>query len=74
MKNQFAKNLQEELVIKRISQKTIAEQLGVTPSTVNQWIKGKREPHYDMLLQLCSILNSTPTLMLGFSQTRNETK
>lgn len=72
MKNQFGNNLKEELRVKGLTQKAVAQLLGVTPSTVNQWITGKREPSYDILLQICKVLNSTPTLLLGFPQIKDE--
>jgi DNA-binding XRE family transcriptional regulator len=33
------------MVIRGITQKDIAEELGVTPHTVTNWVKGRSEPH-----------------------------
>ena len=33
------------MVIRGVTQKDIAEELGVTPHTVTNWVKGRSEPH-----------------------------
>ncbi|MBQ8229974.1 MAG: helix-turn-helix transcriptional regulator [Clostridia bacterium] len=64
--NYFAENLTDLLRIRNITQKGLAEKLGVLPSTVNQWTKGKREPEYDMLIKICCLLDTEPTELLGY--------
>ncbi len=74
MINQFAKNLEDLLRIKNITQKALADKLGITPSSVNQWVKGKREPDYDTLLKICVILDTEPSEILGFQRVKNDLK
>ena len=64
--NRFAKNLEDILRIKNITQKELAEQIGVRPSTINQWVKGKREPEFDNLIKICYYLEIEPTEILGY--------
>lgn len=70
--NYFAENLSDLLRIKRMTQKKLADLLEVTPSTVNQWVKGKREPTYDLLLKMCMILDVDPTELLGYQRIKQE--
>ena len=70
MLNKFAKNFTDLLRIKGITQKSIAEQLFVRPSAVNQWAKGKREPELDVLLRICAILETEPSEILGFNKAK----
>lgn len=64
--NYFAENLTDLLRIRNITQKALAEKLGVLLSTVNQWTKGKRESEYDMLIKVCFLLDTEPTELLGY--------
>ena len=72
--NDFAKNLADILRIKNISQKKLGDLLGVKQNTVCQWVNGKREPTYDMLMEICILLDTDPSEMLGFQKIRNYTK
>ncbi len=68
MKNYFAENFTDLLRIKNLSQKSFAETLGVQASTVNQWAKGKREPSFDLLIQICEALDTEPSELLGYKK------
>lgn len=68
--NYFAENLTDVLRIKKVSQKQLADLLGVKPNTVNQWVKGKREPTYDLLIKLCILLDTEPTEILGYQKVK----
>jgi transcriptional regulator with XRE-family HTH domain len=48
----FAERLKELRFRKRISQKELAQKIGVSPSTVAAWEVGRNEPNYDMLKKL----------------------
>ena len=39
------------------SQKEIAEKLGVSKSSVTNWIKGKNSPDVELVLPICKLLN-----------------
>ena len=66
--NNFARNFSDLLRIRGVTQKQIADRLGVQPSTVNQWAKGKREPELDKLCFISYLLDTTPTELLGYNR------
>ena len=45
----FSKNLKWYLELKGITQKDLAQYLGVNPSSVNDWIKEKKYPRIDKI-------------------------
>lgn len=45
----FAKNLTYYLRIQGKEQKEVASDLGVAPSTFNEWVKGKKYPRIDKI-------------------------
>ncbi|MBQ8766097.1 MAG: helix-turn-helix transcriptional regulator [Clostridia bacterium] len=60
-KETFAKNLTYYINRSHRSQKEIAEIVGVSPSTFNEWVKGKKYPRMDkveMLADYFGILKS----------------
>ena len=65
MNNYFSNNFNEILRLKGISQKQFAELLGVRPSTVNQWAKGKREPSFKDLIRISTLLNVDFNELMG---------
>ena len=72
MNNYFANNFSEILRLKGISQKQFAEFLDVRPSTVNQWVKGKREPSFRDLVKICTLLEVDFNELMGqYICTRN---
>ena len=48
-KETFAKNLAYYLRIQGKEQKEVANDLGVAPSTFNEWVKGKKYPRIDKI-------------------------
>lgn len=48
-KEVFSKNLKWYLESKGVTQKDLAQYLGVNPSSVNDWIKGKKYPRIDKI-------------------------
>lgn len=51
------KNLMEE---RKLSQKKLADLLGVNQTTVGQWLAGKKKPNYDSILLLYEKFGITP--------------
>lgn len=45
----FPKNLQKIMSEKDLKQKDIAQVLGVTPSAINDWVRGKKYPRVDKI-------------------------
>lgn len=60
-KETFAKNLSYYLMELGKTQKEVAEAIGVTPTSLNEWMKGKKYPRIDkieMLAKYFGILKS----------------
>lgn len=60
-KEVLSKNLKWYLELKGATQKDLAQYLGVNPSSVNDWIKGKKYPRIDkieMIARYFGILKS----------------
>ena len=56
----FSKRLKMALEISgnaRMTQKEIAEKLGITPPSVNAWFMGKNFPEVEYLVKMCDWLN-----------------
>lgn len=50
----FRRNINALLGKKNITQKDLAEYMGVSPTTVNNWVKGYKIPRMDKIDKLCS--------------------
>lgn len=48
-----------------MSQKQLAQKIGVSNSRVSNWEQGVNRPDADILAALCSALNVSPSLLLG---------
>lgn len=48
-----------------MTQKQLAQELGVSPSRVNDYINGRSEPTLRIARALCTILGITPAAILG---------
>ena len=44
------------LAEKNMSNKTLAEQIGVSPATISKWVTNTTQPHLDMLIKLSKVL------------------
>lgn len=42
-----------------MSQKTLAQKIGVTVNNIGHWEKGRTEPGIDTLLKICTIFDVT---------------
>lgn len=51
---------------KSLSQKALAELVGVSPSRINDYVKGKSEPSLRIAGLLCRTLDISPASMMGF--------
>lgn len=56
-KETFAKNLSFYLAKTGETQKEVAEAIGVTPASLNEWIKGKKYPRIDKIEMLAKHFN-----------------
>ena len=59
------KNLGYYLSLKSISQKELAERLGVSQSAVTNWMKGKNSPDIETVAQICKVLEISVIDLFG---------
>jgi len=48
-----------------MTQKQLAQKIGVSPSRINDYVSGRAEPTLKIARLLCRVLNITPAQMLG---------
>lgn len=61
----FGERLKEIRQDLAMSQKDVAEEIGVTPSAYANYEQGTREPNLETLIRLCEALNVTADEILG---------
>ena len=49
-----------------VTQTALAKQLGTTQQTISRWLKGINQPDFEMLFEICKILDTTPNEILGW--------
>ena len=59
------KNLNYYLTIKKISQKDLADKIGVSQSAVTNWVKGKNSPDIEAVAQICNVFDISVTDLFG---------
>ena len=64
--DRFALRLAELLKRRRMTQKDLADEAGITASAVSRYVNGSREPHLSALIAICEALGTTPNELLGF--------
>lgn len=64
-------NLEHQLKKSGLTQKQLAQQLGVSPSAVTNWIKGKNSPDIEYVAIMCDIFNIGLSDLLDSSSTKN---
>ncbi len=55
-----------------LSQKQLAEKIGVSNSRVSNWEQGLNRPDADILAAICMALDVSPSLLLGIQVTGDE--
>ena len=60
-----AQLIQLSLEEKRMSQKQLAAEIGVSPSRISDYVSGRAEPTLKIARMLCMSLGITPAAMLG---------
>lgn len=56
---------------KKLTQKQVADRIGLAISAVSSYESGTRYPSYDVLVQLARIFHVTTDYLLGMTDTRN---
>lgn len=57
MREIIRSNLEQRIAESGYTQKEIAEKLGVSKSSVTNWIKGKNSPDVELVVPICKLLN-----------------
>lgn len=70
--NKLPLMLKELLKTKSLTQKDLAERMGIKPSSVNQWVKGTSRPDPSRLVQLANELGVTVDVLLGETGSNQE--
>ena len=65
MKYELGERIKKYRSIKGMSQKELAQRLGVAVSRVSNWETGLNRPDVDMLAQICDVLEVSPDVLLG---------
>ena len=63
----FTERLKEQRKKNNLTQKKLADILGVSQGSYANWENGKREPNFETLLKLALELNTTTSYLLGES-------
>lgn len=71
MQNKFAERLKMLRMEYRISQKMLANCIGVTRQAIGNYEKGKRECGFDVLILLAEMFGVTTDFLIGYSDERN---
>lgn len=69
MENLFVERIKKLIEESGITQRDLAQDIGVTESTISKYLSGERTPNGDILLNLATALNTTSDYLLGLSDT-----
>ena len=61
-----AELIELSLVENNMTQKQLANEVGVSPSRISDYVSGRAEPTLKIARLLCRVLNISPSAMLGF--------
>lgn len=61
----FQDVIKELMELNQLSQKKLADILGMNQTTVGQWLRGKKKPGYDSILALYEKFGVEPNLLFG---------
>ncbi len=67
MANTFRARLRLLRDMRRLTQREVAEQLGIAPSTLGMYEAGKREPDNDLLVAIAAIYETSTDYLLGLT-------
>jgi len=62
----FAEMLRRLIEEADITQKRLAEEINISPSTLANYVQGSRNPDYDTLMAIAKYFNVTTDYLLGF--------
>lgn len=67
----FGERLETLILLENISRQNLAEVLHISQSTLSCYIRNKRQPAYDMLLNLAGYFHTTTDFLLGNTSSRS---
>ena len=62
----FAKMLRRLIEKADVTQKQLAEEINISPSTLANYVQGARSPDYETLMEIARYFNVTTDYLLGF--------
>ena len=62
----MAQLIQMSLEEKNMTQKQLAQQIGISPSRISDYVSGRAEPTLKVARLLCMTLGITPSAILGY--------
>ena len=66
----FSERLRQLIEDSEISQKQLAQEIQMSPSTLANYVQGSRNPDYDTLMAIARYFNVTTDYLLGFQLDR----
>ena len=68
MNNQFDKRLSQLLKENNMTQKELAQKIGVSQAIVTYWVKGQRQPTAENIFEVAKALETTSDYLLGLAE------
>lgn len=75
MENKFPERLKEARKAKKLTQKELAERLGITENNIGHYENGRNKPPFEIILKLCAELDVSADWLLDIqnkSSTENK--
>jgi len=64
----FNEKLRIALAERKMTQEKLADILGLSRTAVNSYCNGRREPSFDILKQICIILDESADYLIGVKE------
>ena len=68
----FANRIKQLRIDNNLTQKDIAEKLGMTPTGISYWESGNAVPNYETLKKLADLFNVSIDFLIGNEKTNDE--
>lgn len=72
MAYKIGEKIKQYRVLREYSQKEFAQKIGVSSSRVSNWEQGLYRPDVDILANICTVLNVSPSELLDIHLDNNE--
>ncbi|MEG1981278.1 MAG: helix-turn-helix transcriptional regulator [Clostridia bacterium] len=70
----IGKQIETLMEITNISQKALAKDLNIASSTLNGYIKDRRQPNFEILVEIAKYFSVSCDYLLGFNKQRSDTQ